>query len=76
LSINSSTGLISGTISPTAAGAYTVVVSATDANTSGTVTFTWAVADSNAPTLTSPGDQSNTVGDKVNVTVPIVDAER
>jgi endo-1,4-beta-xylanase len=45
LSINSSTGVISGT--PTAAGTSTVTVTATDSTgASGTTTFTWAVASS------------------------------
>jgi hypothetical protein len=45
LSINSSSGLISGT--PSAAGTATVTVSATDTTgASGTATFTWAVSNS------------------------------
>ncbi len=44
LSINSSTGLISGT--PTTAGASTVTVTATDSTgASGSATFTWTVAN-------------------------------
>ncbi len=43
LSINASTGLVSGT--PTTAATYTVNVTATDTtNASGSTTFTWAVA--------------------------------
>jgi endo-1,4-beta-xylanase len=45
LSINSSTGLISGT--PTTAGTYSVTVTATDSTgASGSTTFTWTIASS------------------------------
>ncbi len=75
LSIDSATGLISGTINPFTAGTYTVVVSATDANTSGTVTFTWTVAATSPPAITNPGNQTNTVGGTVNLTVAISHAD-
>jgi hypothetical protein len=72
LSIDPSTGVISGTIANNAAGTspWTVTVSATD-DSSGAVTsqsFNWTV---NPPvvTLASPGDQTNLVGDSVFLSV-------
>ncbi|HEY3259572.1 MAG TPA: S8 family serine peptidase, partial [Pseudonocardiaceae bacterium] len=54
LSINSSTGLISGT--PTTAGAYTVTVTARDAaNLTGSTTFTWTITAGGG--CTSPGQK-------------------
>jgi hypothetical protein len=69
LSINTSTGLISGTIDPSAGGSYQVAVSASDSNgNSGSAAFTWKVTYLNqAPTLDNPGDQVNHAGDAVSV---------
>ncbi len=59
LSIDPSTGTISGT--PTAAAATPVTLTATDgAGYSGSATFTWSVT--NTVTVTSPGDQSSVSG--------------
>jgi O-glycosyl hydrolase len=67
LSINSSTGLISGT--PTVAGEVSsVTVTATDtAGAKGSATFTWAITTQaqNIVTVTNPGPQSGTVGTAV-----------
>jgi O-glycosyl hydrolase len=66
LSINSSTGLISGT--PTVAGSYSVTVTATDTTgATGTATFTWSITTQaqNTITVTNPGPQSGTVGTAV-----------
>src|SRR4051794_25978597 len=62
LSLNPSTGVISGT--PSAAGAFTVTVTATDAatptHTTDSATFTWTIS---APVSASnPGNQAGTVG--------------
>jgi prepilin-type N-terminal cleavage/methylation domain-containing protein len=66
LSISLGGGLISGT--PTAAGAYTVVVKVTDSDLkTDDSTFTWTVIP--LPTLTSPGDQTGEIG--VAVTLPL-----
>jgi serine protease len=63
LSINSSTGLISGT--PSAAGTFSVTVSATDTtNASGSTTFTWTVGTSgtscSGQLLGNPGFETGT----------------
>ena len=64
LSINSSTGLISGT--PTTAGTSTVTVTAADTTgASGSATFSWTVnpaSTGNTVTVTNPGSQTSTVG--------------
>jgi hypothetical protein len=69
LSINSSSGLISGNIAPTAdaSGPYTVTVTAIGGGASNSQTFSWNV---NNPVSISPVfDQSNALGDVVSVPV-------
>src|SRR5262249_44180919 len=54
LSLNSSTGVISGTLAA-AAGNYTVTVTASDgSNTSAPVSFTWTVATTGLPSYSIP----------------------
>src|SRR5205807_1905336 len=59
--INSSTGLISGTVGNQAADGspYSVTVKATDGHNTGSSTFTWNVADITTPSITSPGTQNS-----------------
>ena len=76
LTINSTTGEISGTLTGQSAGNYTVDVSATDGTNTGTASFTWAVADITTPVVTPPADQTNNEGDVVSgVTVTATDAD-
>ena len=76
LTINSSTGAISGLIAPTddTNSPYNVTVTATDAtaNASAYVTFTWTVSTSTV-SLTSPGNQSN--HDGATVTLPLTSSD-
>ncbi len=59
LSIDPSTGVISGT--PTTGGSYPVTITVTDnSGYSGTATFTWNIT--NSVSVTSPGDQTGTSG--------------
>ncbi len=61
LSINTSSGLISGT--PTASGTFSVGLSATNGSGTGTATLTLTIAASSAkPSITSPLSGSGTVG--------------
>jgi hypothetical protein len=64
LSVNWATGDITGT--PSAAGTYTVSVTATDASgLSGPASFTWAItspAGANTVSVTNPGPQSSPTG--------------
>ncbi len=75
LSVNSSTGLISGT--PTTAGTSTVTVTATDTTgASGSASFSWTVnpAGGNTVTVTNPGSQTSTVGTAVSLQVQASDS--
>ena len=75
LSINASSGLISGT--PTATGTSTVTVTAKDTTgASGSATFSWTVnpAGANTVTVTNPGGQSWTVGTAVSLQVQATDS--
>lgn len=60
LSINSSSGLITGTPPYTAAGLYHVTVTASGAGDTDSKSFDWTVADTNR--LTRPDDQAGCVG--------------
>ncbi len=74
LSINSSTGLISGT--PTRAGTSSVTVTATDTTgASGSASFTWTVNPlNNTVTVTNPGNQTSTVGTAVSLQIQATDS--
>src|SRR5262249_22513046 len=74
LSLNSSTGVISGTpaISTAAAGPYVTTVTATDGTYSTSLSFTWDI--DGAITLTPPDDQSVTEGQTVSLQVQATDA--
>ena len=77
LTINTSTGRISGT--PTAAGSSNVTIAASDGRGgSDTESFTWTVAPAPpvnaAPVLTNPGSQSGTVGVVVSLQIAASDA--
>jgi hypothetical protein len=73
VSIDSGNGLISGTLSYTAAGTHAVIVRATDDGTPSLfadVAFSWTVANTNrAPVVTNPGDQNDAENDAVSVAV-------
>src|SRR6185436_19232703 len=71
LTVNPTTGEISGTLAYTAAGAYTVTVSATDGSLTTSETFHWTVTNTNrAPVVTAPADQTSAEG--AVITLPIV----
>jgi hypothetical protein len=75
LSINSSTGLISGT--PTTAGTSSVTVTATDTTgTSGSAAFTWTINPNtvNTVTVTNPGSQTGTVGTAASLQIQASDS--
>src|SRR5262249_9091867 len=75
LSIDSATGLISGTIADDAdeAGPYSVTVTATDGELSASQTFTWAVNYS-AIILSNPGEQVNLNDDTVDLSITATNA--
>jgi uncharacterized repeat protein (TIGR01451 family) len=74
LSINSSTGVVSGTIASGASGTYTATVTATDGTYSNTLSFGWTV-NPPGPPAPSPvvffdsDDEWDTEGDAVSVQV-------
>src|SRR5208282_3320653 len=75
LDIDNLSGLISGQVDATAAtGSYSVTVTADDNVLSTNVTFDWTVtAATLSPSLTSPGDQTNAIGDVVSLPVTATD---
>jgi hypothetical protein len=75
LGINANTGVISGTINLGAAGVHSVVVSASHAGQTASVSFTWNVAKFPAPTFTNPGGRNDNEGDKVNLAIGAVNAD-
>ena len=75
LSINSTTGVISGTAST--AGSYTVTVTGTDSTgPSGAATFTWTVGSgaSNTVTVTKPANQTGTAGTAASLQISATDS--
>src|SRR5262249_44720428 len=78
LSIDGSSGLISGTIAPDAVfgSPYRVTVTASDGEATDSQSFTWTVGTANhAPQLTDPGDQANAIGDTVSLALTAIDAD-
>ena len=74
LSINSSTGLISGT--PSFAGTYSASATATDTTGAfGSASFSWTVTSPNTVTVTSPGAQTWTVGTAVSLQISASDSD-
>ncbi|HVS36138.1 MAG TPA: putative Ig domain-containing protein [Gemmataceae bacterium] len=81
LTIDSFSGVISGTIDPSAAQSApyvsTITATVTNATSSQTAstTFDWTVnPGTQPPVLTSPGDQTNAVGDGVSLSLSATDA--
>ena len=74
LSINTSTGAITGT--PTAAGTYNATVSVSDSNGGAdSESFTWTISANNAPVMSSIGNQSGTIGTAISITPMASDAD-
>ncbi len=68
LSLNATTGLISGTLTFTSAGTHTVTATASDGTLSNSKTFTWTVSDvSQAPVVASLSPTSGAVGTLVTI---------
>jgi hypothetical protein len=75
LSINSTTGLITGTVgsSADASSPYAVTITVTDSTNTAVDTFNWTV-NSTPIAVTNPGNQTNIVGDQVALAVQATDA--
>jgi hypothetical protein len=71
--INGATGVLSGT--PTAPGAFTLTVTATDATGArGSASFTISISPASTVTVTNPGAQSGTVGTAVTLQLSATDS--
>ncbi|MEM7331842.1 MAG: putative Ig domain-containing protein [Chloroflexota bacterium] len=72
LSINSSSGEISGTA--TTAGDYSVTVSVDDGTESRSASFDWEIVEPNvAPVVTNPGAQANDEGETISLAIVATD---
>jgi ELWxxDGT repeat protein len=71
LSIDSSTGLISGTLG--AVGTYVVTVFASDGQNTGSAGFTWKVIPNAPPVVFSPGMQFNHEGANIDLAITAQD---
>ena len=77
LSVNATTGVISGTLPFDAAGAYSVTVSVSDGH-GGTATsaFAWTITNANQlPVVTNPEDQMSVEGEAVSTSIVAVDPD-
>jgi PKD repeat protein len=78
LSINPTTGLISGALSYTAENnsPYAVTVTVSDGAASTSVAFNWIVAHTNqAPTVVNPGDQNSAEGQIISLQIVATDPD-
>ncbi len=74
LSIDSTTGVISGTPATATGSPFTVHVTATDTTgASGSATFTWTIH--NVVTVTNPGNQSGRAGTPFSLTMSATDSD-
>ncbi|HKI33735.1 MAG TPA: putative Ig domain-containing protein [Gemmataceae bacterium] len=76
LSISTSTGLVSGTISSSATdiGFYATTVTVGDGTYVQTDTFGWAVAAAGTVTMTTPSNQSSTEGNSASLSISASDS--
>ena len=74
MTINQTTGIISGTVAQSAVNSspFAITVTVTNGNHAATSTFTWNIGVSRI-TIYSPGSQSNYDGDVVDLSVPATD---
>jgi hypothetical protein len=76
LSINSSTGLISGTPTTAVTNAAVTVTATDTTGASGSASFTWTISSNstNTVTVTNPGNQTGTVGTAESVQINATDS--
>jgi len=76
LSINETTGLISGTLSYSSAGQNTVTISVSDGSSSVSIVFTWTVSNVNRwPVITTPGNQTSDENDTISLQIVASDPD-
>jgi len=73
LSIDSVSGLISG--SPTTAGSNDVTVTVGDGSASTETTFSWEITQNSAPSVTNPGSQTTELNNSVSLTIVATDPD-
>jgi hypothetical protein len=76
LSLNSSTGAITGTVSTSASTTtpYSTTITVSDGTSSAVDTFSWTISPAGPVVITSPGNQTNTVGDEVLLPIQATDS--
>ena len=72
LSINPSTGKISGT--PSAAGTFNPTVTVSDGTVTDSQSFSWTISPNNVPVLSAIGNQTGTIGTAVSISPMASDA--
>jgi YVTN family beta-propeller protein len=75
LAINSSTGLISGTVSAKATATNTTAVTVNDGTLSASTSFTWATTAPAPPVVANPGSQSSPVGQGASLQISATDPQ-
>lgn len=76
LSVNASSGLISGTPTFTSAGVFSVVATASDGLLAHSRTFTWTITNTNrAPLLAQPANQTSMVNTTVSLALSASDPD-
>ena len=76
LAINATSGLISGTLAYTSAGAHSVTATVSDGSLSQSRTFSWTVTNTNrAPSLTQPANQTGLTGTAASVALTASDPD-
>ena len=75
LSINPTTGLITGTIECKEAGPHHVEIRVSDGEDRTTIRFEWMILENGRPTVTPPGTQINRVGDTVSLQIVAIDPD-
>jgi hypothetical protein len=75
LSINATTGRITGTIRCTEPGVHRVEITVSDGKTGKTIKFNWTILPNGRPTAANPGTQFNKVNDTVSLQIVAVDPD-
>ncbi len=75
LSINSSTGLISGTVSASAAATNATAVTVSNGTVSASTSFSWATTAPAPPVVTNPGAQTSPVGQSASLQITATDPQ-
>jgi regulation of enolase protein 1 (concanavalin A-like superfamily) len=75
LAINPSTGLVSGTVSTTAAASYKSKITVSDGTLSTSSTFAWATTLSGAPVWKKPSTQTTVRGTAISLQLNVTDPQ-